>query len=332
MQIGEKISSRSKPAYFVANQTANAASNAVRVELAPFALHRYNKEDFDLQSDAKSLQFCREVKTFGPPFHWICLYPKTEDVYVSGAFWAGGSWESGTTKFILKLLNSYRRVRPVYVDLGANIGSHAVPVAKRGFRVWAVEPLTPNLIRLYKAANLSGSLDNLHLFQNTLDSERGETIMNIDAGNKGGSQVIFNNSDKAVHRRTEVNRAVTLTDLFNDIKLHEAAPLTVVMKVDIQFHECRVFIPSKELFEERSELFAAFVLMEWVFMNAVRRNVYSESCPRQMVGQLADMFVQTGYKPYTLRGQPLDAARSPNWLYDIVLWVHATALNPFERA
>lgn len=57
-------------------------------------------------------------------------------------------WERDVSKIIRILLNKYVDKKTVFVDIGANLGIHALYAAKLGFKVWAVEPQQSNLMKV----------------------------------------------------------------------------------------------------------------------------------------------------------------------------------------
>lgn len=66
---------------------------------------------------------------------------------------------------------------PMLVDLGANVGSHALSLARLGYPVWAAETLTQNINRIFAAALMSYSLPGIRLFRNAVGVARGRQAM-----------------------------------------------------------------------------------------------------------------------------------------------------------
>ena len=221
------------------------------------------------------------------------------------------------------------------MDLGGNIGSHIIPVCSRGYPVWAVEPLTANVVRLYRGVQLSRSLDNFHLFKNTLDRERGKTALSVRKGNVGASRIVAGNP-KGLYEGQEEIAAVLLSDIFDNLvavireeQRRLVNPIiTVVMKVDIESYECRVFLSqsTQERVFLRSDVFIPYILMEWVFDN-MNQGHFSPVCPKEKVQEMAQMLTGHGYKPYFKNGIPLNESESGKWHYDCVVWKHKNAVN-----
>ena len=49
---------------------------------------------------------------------------------------------------ILSIWPNDESSKTLMLDIGANLGIHGLYVANLGFRVWAVEPQVPNLIKV----------------------------------------------------------------------------------------------------------------------------------------------------------------------------------------
>ena len=92
------------------------------------------------------------------PTFKICLHNTTTDSYVSGTLKEGRAWEPEISNFVKVGLENYDAVAAksaVFLDVGANIGTHTLYALATGHRVYAVEPLTINDIRVNMYAVLS---------------------------------------------------------------------------------------------------------------------------------------------------------------------------------
>ena len=83
------------------------------------------------------------------PHFRICTFSPETDKYVSGGLRAGHGWEPWISKVLGKMLATYGS-DAVLLDVGANIGAHALYAAKLGYRVAGVEPQNINLARVRK--------------------------------------------------------------------------------------------------------------------------------------------------------------------------------------
>ena len=68
-----------------------------------------------------------------------------EDQVVSRSIIKYGFWERDIGNLIGTLLTKFMNDNAIFLDIGANLGIHALFAAKLGFKVWAIEPQAQNL-------------------------------------------------------------------------------------------------------------------------------------------------------------------------------------------
>ena len=68
------------------------------------------------------------------------------DVGISTALVLGIPYERHIARILKQALEAYASEDPVYLDIGANVGGHLLPLAVAGFKSWAVEPLRSNQV------------------------------------------------------------------------------------------------------------------------------------------------------------------------------------------
>ena len=179
----------------------------------------------------------------------ICLYPTPSDVYVSGFIRNFGSWELDLNKAIMGALNFYQNA--AFLDIGANIGMHSLVAARRGKRVFAVEPNVDTVKRLHKSINLNRLHENFTLITNGISDVRENLTLLIDETNRGRSSIVLN---------AGAGRQPIKTVLFDDLLEVIDVP-QVVIKIDIEGAEARAFRFSKEFFLKVN---VKVIFMEWV--------------------------------------------------------------------
>ena len=72
-------------------------------------------------------------------------------MFISNSILHTGVWEKDISKYIKELhVNNYvGREDALFLDIGANLGIHALYAAKLGYKkVWAVEPQQRNIIKV----------------------------------------------------------------------------------------------------------------------------------------------------------------------------------------
>ena len=108
---------------------------------------------------------CDDLAKFVPSF-MICVYEKSRDIFVSDGILTTGSWEPHISVLIKNLLQVHSKNDIVFVDVGANLGIHGLYAAKLGYKVWAIEPQTDNLVKIFRSALISGLMDRIKFVQN----------------------------------------------------------------------------------------------------------------------------------------------------------------------
>jgi len=77
-----------------------------------------------------------------------------------------------------------------------------------------------------------------------------------------------------------------------DQKATTSKKLTIIIKIDVESHECEAFGGSKEVFDENSNYFIPFIFMEW--FNLFKGQKYGP--PEHCAGnKLAEMLHSKGY-------------------------------------
>jgi len=137
----------------------------------------------------------------------------------------------------LQFLRAYVRAGGVFVDVGANVGTYALALARdvgATGRVVAIEPHPVTYARLAFNAAASG-FDQVKLVQAAAGSEDGELLIETDGDNLGASHIVSGNaSGKAI--RVPALRLLRI--------LQEAAVARVdALKIDVEGFEDRVLIP-----------------------------------------------------------------------------------------
>ena len=78
----------------------------------------------------------------------MCVFDNVTDQYISSTVLGGNLWERETSALLGKLLDPFGTESAVFLDVGANLVCHTLYVAARGFRVWAVDPITMNHVKV----------------------------------------------------------------------------------------------------------------------------------------------------------------------------------------
>jgi len=191
----------------------------------------------------------------------ICVYAADTDIWVSSILVRGGYFESEEVIRLMHLLQLDRRLQ--FVDIGANIGVHSLPIA-RLCEVLAVEPNSRSMARLAKAVVLGTVSSNITLVHNAISNVRTTLNMGVEWNNQGHAFLINGTECKS----TETGQPCTTSSQTTTILLDDLLPLmrstAALLKVDVESHEINVFTESSagQFFEQ---IDVPLVFMEWVF-------------------------------------------------------------------
>jgi len=217
----------------------------------------------------------------------IAAFDRWEDSMVSAELLEGNGWETGHVGELCRL---YRKSGAVgnFLDIGANIGTFAIPLADclgGGGRVLAVEGMPPTTDHLV-AGILDSKLKNVDVYPCAVgapgDPER--VTMSLNPVNKGGSAVKGNKpftnmtSDqlqdlfhpgKTAHKYAQKvvvkEFSVQLTTADDMLKHNPAMKAIVIAKVDIEGYEGRFLRGSHFLFSKYPPCYMTIELIpEWL--------------------------------------------------------------------
>ena len=160
-----------------------------------------------------------------------------------------GLYEKENLTLLLELLK--RITKPVVLDIGANIGNHALAFSTVANKVLAFEPL-PAVYALLDRNVRENNIDNIQTFPFALsDVEEDATIFMVSEGNVGASS--FDKRDDNVE-------AVTVSKKLGD-KVFQASGLKKLdlVKIDVEAHEVYVLCGLMQTLEHHKPI----ITMEW---------------------------------------------------------------------
>ena len=283
----------------------------------------------DLNTRISGVFRCKDLKF--TPITKVCLYPVGLDEHISWMIEQKGMWEKHIVDRVLLILNHDRLAG--LLDIGANIGVYSLLSARLGHRVVAVEPYTPNVMRMRKAVQLSRLQRKVTLLLNAVSDTRETRKLILSKRNQGDIRVSPLRSHGDVTVGSKSVKSIHLNDLLEVITFPRA-----VMKIDIQGYEHRAFMESSHLLEQVN---VTCIFMEWLLLKSAcnERNVYRKSMFMELSGMelkqsdkakrlnemrlvyaMMDILSAHGYSPYSLTGEVLSRHSCGQWPHDIV-WV-----------
>jgi FkbM family methyltransferase len=271
-----------------------------------------------------------------PPV-FMCLYPRTEDRWVSGLIETKGKWGNCDT-LTRRLKGSDRDADTkgmVYMDVGANIGSCVVQIlATTDAKVVAFEPNPKNLFRLTSTLmNLPEQMKNrVTLFPVALGSEpSGSATIVSNPNNAGNTQVVQASSTSAEELGVAGATVAThnipverMDDLLSkDLKVD-------LLKLDVQGFECFVLAgmeavlrnTRKIFFEVEEQLLTRFRGTDGtpgtacsgpLLVRAIQRSGFVVHLGPGLVAEDLTARPDAGLADVKLRNQDMFAEKKMNW-------------------
>lgn len=252
---------------------------------APSYLNLMNPAEFSEESDFNCMKVILNHMQFP-----MCLYEAKEDIYVSKAYIQGGYFEANWVLRFVNMLEVHEDF--TFLDIGANLGTYSLPVARLGRHVVAVEPNWNTLRRLSKSVFLGGVATNVDVLYHAIGKERSTSMLKFDRTNRGVTVLMNNVTCKKNCENLNISvSVVTLNDLIPIMRNKK-----VVIKVDTEGTEINIFTSSSA-----SEFFRMvdvyLIQTEWVFY----LKLYTMSSEkRSLVDNFLDFFYQRNYAVYDI--------------------------------
>lgn len=176
--------------------------------------------------------------------HGIFSY-YTNDKYIGKSLSEYGEWSEGEVILLKQLVSKNENI----IEIGSNIGTHTIPLAKHvlnGGLIYAIEPQSQNHKLLSKNIK-DNELKNVKIIKIAISSKKGSAYMNIfdenSTNNYGDSKIFknnFHNSESVIVK--------TLDQLFyEDIEEKKSIKL---IKCDAQGQELNIILGSKKIIEK----------------------------------------------------------------------------------
>ena len=175
--------------------------------------------------------------------HGIFSY-YTNDEYIGKSLSEYGEWSESEVVLLKQLVKDNENI----IEIGSNIGTHTIPLAKHvlnGGLVYAIEPQSQNY-KLLSDNVKDNKLKNVKILKLAISSKQGEAYMNIFnenlIHNYGDSKIFENN-----FQNSESVIVKTLDELFYDDN-KEKKPIKLI-KCDAQGQELNIILGSKKIID-----------------------------------------------------------------------------------
>ena len=278
---------------------------------------------------------CIEVK-IQPSFN-ICIYDYKEDKYVSNTIIDTGLYQPKLTQSFQYILKRCKDC--IFLELGCNLGYYSLLASAMGHKTVSYDILSSNLNKLSKACELSNLKIDMYKYGiSGTENPNAYAFEGDSSVGERGQGTILNTEldDDVLPVFYEKFPIITLSRIFQDLQTNQSTP--VILKLDLDTHECSVFEEESSVFTDQS---IPYIIMRWNFITydpykpkdlaytKPKKSICTLQNLRNMIHFLTDV---SEYIPYSLDTlKPLlkrDLTGSPrsNWLTHQkdphVLWIH----------
>lgn len=216
---------------------------------------------------------------------------------------------------VMRFLRSWLRPGGVALDVGANIGTYAIPLARlvgaRG-RVIAFEPNRPTRACLRHNVRLN-QLNNVLVVSSAVGAVSGQQGLVVTAGNAGEVHLAPRDAD---HGRTDV-RVTTLDEEMSRLGI----PAVDYIKLDIEGYELAALRGATRILRESPRL----VIQTEIVLAHLQRYGFT-------LEDLVGFFAGLGYRPYECSAEGIMRAVDPQAEHRESDWFWARSPDIFARS
>lgn len=241
---------------------------------------------YDLKVKQKRSYADRCLATDTKPSFQICIHDPLLDKGVSAHLSIYKRWEPELSNSLHSLLAEHPKA--LFLDVGANIGYYSVLAASLGHQVLAIEPFDVNLDLLRESAQLNKMTDKIRVIHAAVSEKMANLTFVDKKDNIGGRFVVL--GDSYLRYRGANFRFAPAIQLNSLVPFLSETP-EIVMKMDIQAHECYAIRGAHELLQQKIVL---AIFQEWT----EQRNVEDAKC----VSDMLEILKKNGFEPHTLEG------------------------------
>lgn len=200
--------------------------------LEPTVVNYLSTGTFPLNPNAHRVSAkCKDIE------YEMFIHDPTDCIYLSSELYFNGQWECNSVNEIVQTLRkSPHGNRTTFLDIGANIGSYTIPIAKSGFRVIGFEPMQYNhelLAASIGTYNLSNMVD---IYPTAVSNSISTVCLATSSDQHGNGIIVECNRAKS----NGWNYQTIYTGMIDDILSNHDLCYTVV-KADVEGFELQAF-------------------------------------------------------------------------------------------
>jgi FkbM family methyltransferase len=251
-----------------------------------------------------SVSNCPHVRSVTNPAFSICVYAHSE--FVSDYWRKHRKYEPDIEQQIYSIL--HKNPKMGFVDIGANIGSHALYAGAMGRKVLAVEPFPRHIHTVSQSVALNGFSKRFTLINNAISNKYSTyTLEHMRVENMGAFRIKeIPKSSVTAEQKNTTFQSILLDDLVDCVKGE-----TVLLKMDLEGYEDKALEHAGKFLKEVD---VPYIILEWTFPLVV----YTKDTAR--VEHFLDLIYSYNYKPVKMMTYtPLSRKNWKKWSNDILL-------------
>lgn len=238
----------------------------------------------------------------------ICVYSKADDNMISAYVTDYGTWEPELLNITGEIILTNHRLK--FVDLGCNIGTFTLFVAKLGRNVIALDALSYNLDLLQESLRLGKIQEKVVLILNALSDDHREVSVNVVRGNVGGSYIKESRTAETNNPESSeqpLKDTTVKTVIFDDLLDLVPSGSEVFIKMDIEGNELKALKHASNFFQSVN---VRFLLMEWMLHRTSKSG-----------RDIVNFLLRNGMLPYNPENTKDILPRNYGSWPDNVLWI-----------
>ena len=186
------------------------------------------------------------------------IYVDTRDTSLAPHIMLEGDWEPWVTNAIATVLQQNKGC--VFVDVGANVGWYTLLAAHLGAaRIFAIEPNPRLAMLLRRTVAVNGLRGRAFVRETAAGAAAGKAHLMIDPWEAGGAH-LYESSPMPAGSYSQLTEPLVAVSRLDDEVLPPnpplaAAPVTYVVKIDVEGYEPQVLLGAERLLALRPVLF-----------------------------------------------------------------------------
>lgn len=173
-----------------------------------------------------------------------CLFTTREKTVDFWVFWK--NYELDVKKEIDKI-----KGKGTFIDVGAHIGLYSVLMAKKGFKVYAFEPIKSNYVMLKTHTLMNDTKNQIKLYNLALGNKKQYKNICFES-HKYGEASFLSNIKKLQLKKPTYEKV--LIEKMDNLILNEKLKKPVILKIDVEGFEHEILLGAKKFIKKHKPI------------------------------------------------------------------------------